>query len=168
MRLFFGLPLDQHTSLAIDAFRANTLPPLDRPVPITNFHVTLAFLGEVPNNQMEELCELASGVFVTPFDLTLDELGYWPKPRILWLGASTPPTPLLQLVRDLAGIARRLRLPTDKRDYRAHVTIARNCQTPPPSSAMQPGITASFASFTLFQSTMTRRGVRYDPIENFG
>lgn len=168
MRLFFGLPLDQQTSLAIDAFRANTLPPLDRPVPIANLHVTLAFLGEVANNQMEELCELASGVSAMPFDLTLDELGYWPKPRILWLGASAPPAPLLDLVRDLAGIARRLRLPTDKRDFRAHVTIARNCQTPPPGSAIPPCITSSFASFTLFRASMTRSGMRYDPIENFG
>lgn len=167
MRLFFALQPDPRTCLDIGSFRERTLPPLDRPVPIANLHVTLAFLGEVKEDRMEELVELAASVPVTPFDLTFNELGYWPKPRILWIGASTIPPALLDVVQGLAGVARTLRLQVNKRQYRAHITIARNCRTAPPASALPPAIAASFAGFTLFRSRMTRAGVRYEALGDF-
>ncbi|MEX2327654.1 MAG: RNA 2',3'-cyclic phosphodiesterase, partial [Pseudomonadales bacterium] len=155
MRLFFALQPDANTSLDVISFRDSTLPPLDRPVPIANLHVTLAFLGEVTETRLEQLFDLASGVSMTPFEITFDELGYWPKPRILWIGASHTPAILLDVVRQLTSVARGLHIPMEKRHYRAHITIARNCRTPPPASALPPHIAARFTAFYLFCSRRT-------------
>ena len=59
MRLFFGLKPDPQTVVNIADWRAKTLPPLERPVPMGNLHITLVFLGQVSHKQMEELCDEA-------------------------------------------------------------------------------------------------------------
>lgn len=47
MRLFFGLGLSGRDAMAIAQWRTSMLPPLAKPVPVANLHLTLAFLGEV-------------------------------------------------------------------------------------------------------------------------
>ena len=164
MRLFFGLKPDPHTCLAIDHWRERTFPPLSRPVPAQNLHLTLAFLGEVTERQLEPLLEEAGRIREPPFSLTLDQLGFYSKARVLWIGPIDTPDAAMRLAADLKRICRKLSLRSERRKFEAHLTIARRCETPPPASVEPPSFEMVFDSFSLFESTNGRTGVQYRAI----
>jgi 2'-5' RNA ligase len=64
-------------------------------------HLTLAFLGEVPEAALPTLCALAASIKAPPFELVIDRLGFWPHNQLLWAGCSTTPAPLQDMVLDL-------------------------------------------------------------------
>lgn len=164
MRLFFGLPIAPDDALRIANWRDRMLPPLDRPVPVGNLHITLAFLGDVSPERHEALESEAGSIFAAAFDLSVDETGYFAKPGILWIGPTQPPDELLRLQRDVDAGARRVGVRTEQRQYQPHITLARRCRTPPPAGAMPPGFTLTFDRFTLFESVSGRAGVHYQPL----
>lgn len=164
MRLFFGLKPDPNKCLAIEGWREHTLPPLRRPVPTHNLHLTLVFLGEVRERQLEPLLEEVDRIHSPPIHLEFDELGYFPKPQVLWIGPGVVPSPLTDLVKALNSICRRQGLQIEKRKFKAHLTIARRCEIAPPASALPPDFKLDFDSFALFESTNTRNGVLYRSI----
>ena len=49
----------------------------------TNLHLTLEFLGEVPDKDKEELKERLNDVKAEPFEIELTRTGFWV--RISWL-----------------------------------------------------------------------------------
>jgi 2'-5' RNA ligase len=64
-------------------------------------HLTLAFLGEVPEAALPTLCALAAELKAPPFELVIDRLGFWPHNHLLWAGCSTTPAPLQDMVLTL-------------------------------------------------------------------
>src|SRR5579859_6565187 len=60
-----------------------------RPVPADNLHVTLAFLGSVPQRQLSELQSIAGQVAQTfpvewvPLHLRFERLEHWKKAQVL-------------------------------------------------------------------------------------
>jgi RNA 2',3'-cyclic 3'-phosphodiesterase len=95
------------------------------------FHITLAFLGDVRNNDLNALC-LAVASAVEPFgrfELQLEGLGAFPseqKPRVIWAGV-TPPNPnaLLDLREAVVESAARVGYRTDDPRFHPHVTLGR-------------------------------------------
>jgi len=65
MRLFLGLPLPADTQAELDHWRSVSLPAFSRPVDAANFHLTLAFLGEVNNAQLRSVVDLSEGVIAS-------------------------------------------------------------------------------------------------------
>ncbi|WP_197414313.1 RNA 2',3'-cyclic phosphodiesterase [Lacimicrobium alkaliphilum] len=161
MRLFFGLELTPSVKLSIEKWREINLPPLAGPVPAANFHITLAFLGTVPVHQQEALLAQADRLTNQAFNLTIDQMGYWPRPRTLWIGPSVVPVALNNLAGNLSAIAGRLGLPGENRDYVPHISLYRKQASNPPVCLMQPDISASFEQFCLFESRPGRQGVQY-------
>ncbi len=167
MRLFFALPPDPQSLLAITLWRDRALPPLDQPVHVSNFHITLAFLGELKPWQIEPLLIRASEVGFSPFSLMLDEMGYWPKPGVAWLGASRQPDSLTTLANKLNLIAGALNLQTEKRAYKAHLTFARKIKHPLPAPTLAPEFNLSFDHYVLMQTQQGKQGVSYEIVETF-
>jgi 2'-5' RNA ligase len=167
MRLFFGLKIAPQVALDIDVWRQRTLPPFPDAVPVENLHITLAFLGKVSDRQLEPLTMFADEIRASGIELTLDELGYWHKPDLLWIGPSEIPTSLTRLADSVKGIRRRMGFRSESRAFVPHVTIVRNCAIPPPASVTRPGFRVSFDSFALFESTRTRQGLRYQVKEEW-
>lgn len=149
--------------MTIDRWRNTMLPPMTRPVPAANLHLTLVFLGEVKPQQREALEQQAGVLIIPPFDLHIDQQGYFAGPDILWLGPSVIPTPLHTLVDGLTSSARRVGIQADSQAFVPHITLARRCPTPPPAGLMAPDFHLSFEEFALFESVQGRRGVRYLP-----
>ncbi|MDZ7684219.1 MAG: RNA 2',3'-cyclic phosphodiesterase [Gammaproteobacteria bacterium] len=167
MRLFFGLEIDPGTCLEIAGWRERMLPPLERPVPARNFHITLVFLGDVAPACREMLEFEALDVTGSPFELTIDELGYFPKPGILWMGPTRVPDALSRLARETGSVARRAGIRPAKRDYHPHLTLARRCRVPPPASSLPPDFQLAFTHFTLFESITAKTGVHYQPLASW-
>ncbi len=126
-RLFFALWPDAPVRAALAGLQ-NALPLVGgrtRPAHPEDLHLTLAFLGEVAPQQ-RACCEAAAGTIqASPFALRLDQIGYWPRPRILWCGPQTTPVPLLNLVRCLESALHPCGFAGERRPYAAHLTLAR-------------------------------------------
>jgi 2'-5' RNA ligase len=167
MRTFFALKPGAETALAIESWRALSWPLLQRPIPAANFHLTLAFLGDIGEAQLECLAGRAGGVDARAISLTLDTLGYWNKPQILWLGPASCPQALLDLASQLKKSATSGGLKIDKRAYRPHLSLARRVSPEPVAALTSPRFNCHFDSFALFESTQVRGGVRYREVESW-
>ncbi|MHB1559502.1 MAG: RNA 2',3'-cyclic phosphodiesterase [Isosphaeraceae bacterium] len=95
------------------------------------FHITLAFLGEVPSRDLSALC-LAVGEAVGPFsrfDLKVAGLGAFPgpgRPRVLWAGITADDLAPLQALRQaVVEAAAQSGYPPDDPRFHPHVTLGR-------------------------------------------
>ncbi|CAK9786408.1 hypothetical protein CC85DRAFT_305403 [Cutaneotrichosporon oleaginosum] len=80
MRLFFAVPLSPGLAARIAGWRdALRLPRVAAPVPASNMHITLAFLGDVPQETVPTLLRLGARVAARSArgDLVLDRVHCW-------------------------------------------------------------------------------------------
>ena len=171
MRLFFGLEPDSACKAAIADWRDRYARSDGRPVPAGNFHMTLAFLGDVDERRLESLCDAVDNAGLDDghrsLILPLDRVGFWPSPGIYWVGPSAPCTFLERLAGKLQNLGQRFGARRDRRVFRPHVTLYRGCSAPPPLPVVSPAIDASFDGFELFESRRERRGVRYEAVSGW-
>ena len=130
-RLFFALWPDDPGRAELEMLvrglpehRGRLVHPQDR-------HITLVFLGDVTADRRACAEEAAQRVSAPSFELLIDQVGYWPRPRILWCGASQVPEPLLGLVNDLRRELERCGFRPETRPYAPHVTLARKARRVP-------------------------------------
>lgn len=101
-----------------------------------NWHITLAFLGDVPSTRVAVasavMQEVAAGAL--PLRLNVAGGGTFGGRRnpILWTGVGGEVDALRRLARLLQRSLRRARLPVDERPPRPHLTIARPGDRVPP------------------------------------
>ena len=124
-RLFFALwPEDALRERLIDV-RERIDGHRGKPVHPADLHVTLVFLGKVEADEYGCVVEAAEGVEGTSFELSIDRVGYWKRPRILWCGPSHAPAGLTRLFDDLRSRLTACGFSPEKRPYAPHVTLAR-------------------------------------------
>ncbi len=142
------------------------------------FHMTLAFLGDVLDSDLNRVCKAVAEASLpfSPFELRLEGVGAFPnpaRPRVLWAGlTATDLTSLLALqkaiVKQVTAVGYR---PDDKR-FTPHVTLGRirsDRNGKPPldlTSILQPYLSWSAGTFLLnevvtFASTLTSEGPEY-------
>ncbi len=173
MRLFFGLEVDAATAMAIADWRDRQFSAAARPVSPANFHITLAFVGEVSQRQLADLLEATDhmlGEGAPPSGtLHLDQTGYWPRPGIYWLGPSSWADSLTRLAGKLQRQAGRLGTHPESRAYQPHITLFRGCEAAPPMPAQAPDFELSYAEFSLFESRRGRGGnMHYEVLASWG
>lgn len=162
MRAFVGLEPDATTKLAIENWRNKVLPPFNQLVPAANYHITLAFLGQINLDQQDRLEQHMQLIDnITEFKVHLDILGYWPKPKALWLGCSQPAKLHLDLVKILSCAAHSANIVMQKRDYQAHLTLVRKCTHNPPAPLLAPDFAWRAGAFHLYESVSTANRVSY-------
>ena len=168
MRLFFALEPPGALAIQLADWRDKQLPAVGRPVTAGNFHITLAFLGNISEQKLERLCletdELLSRGTLEAGTVQLDQLGYWHKTGIFWLGPSAYPPTLEKLASALQSRGVAVGARRKRSHYSPHITLFRGCQEPPPAPAQDPNFNWSYDSFTLFESRMSGRGVSYHPL----
>lgn len=95
-------------------------------------HLTLRFIGEVDGNVFSDAAEALQSVVVTPFELELKGLGFFPprrSPEIIWVGVKKNDTLLLLRNRVESALVR-TGIEPEGRKFSAHVTLARLKDTP--------------------------------------
>lgn len=157
-RLFFALWPDEGTRERLATVAEDDIK--GRWISGENLHVTLAFLGSVDKHVRACAEHVASQVRASSFTLHLDEIGYWRKPRILWVGASQVPSPLVQLLRGLNEGLSTCGFESERREYRAHVTLARKVHKPIAHRRIDP-IPWPIDSFVLVESRTLPAGSSY-------
>lgn len=90
-------------------------------------HLTLAFLGEVPESRLPELCSVADSVQGQSFIMTLDRLGYWRHNRLLWAGSQGAVAQLGKLVSHLRHLLANsgFKVDAERQGFVPHVTLVR-------------------------------------------
>jgi 2'-5' RNA ligase len=142
-----------------------------------NLHVTLKFLGHVPQSLLEHVS--AALARVAPehagFDLEVRGLGAFPgvsRPRVIWaaLGGDAPALAGLAAAVDAALGA--IGVPPESRPFAPHVTLGRARHPGRDAAltqALAAGATRAFGQFrvgelVLMRSDLSPRGPRYTPI----
>lgn len=92
-------------------------------------HLTLKFLGEVPDNQIVEVCNIVKDVAAghPSFDFDLKEVGSFGghSARVLWVGAGLHCPELLDLQKDLEEQLALAGWPEEGRQFSGHLTLCR-------------------------------------------
>ena len=139
-RLFFALDCPPVQRKAIAQWRGELGLRTGKPVPADNFHLTLLFLGAVPLAQINEVCQAASKVR-TPGEalrISLDRLQVWHRPGVLSLAPEQAPQALLRLVYALEQAMLPFGFEETPREFRPHLTLARDNRAPEPEAATSP------------------------------
>ncbi len=95
-----------------------------------SIHLTLKFLGQVPLERVEAICEALRVACERhqPFSLQLSGLGCFPnthRPRVIWVGVRQESGELAALQREIESALERLGFPREKRPFAPHLTLAR-------------------------------------------
>lgn len=129
-RLFFALWPEAPQREAIAAAAAGLLGMASgRQIPPERLHLTLLFLGPVPDRELPRLCAAAGRIRVPAFELKLDRSGHFGA-RVFYLGCRSVPPPLSALREGLELAS--APLPFDRKPLTPHVTCARELAAPPP------------------------------------
>jgi len=99
-------------------------------VDVNGIHLTLKFLGNVPAGQIEAvgaaLARACAGV--APFALSVGGLGCFPnfnRPNVVWVGVGGDMAVLERLHAQIEAQIAPLGYPTEKREFRPHLTLGR-------------------------------------------
>ena len=95
-----------------------------------DLHLTLNFLGNVPDDKLPRVCQIMRETLAEhpAFSFELHGLGAFPKParpKIIWVGVGEGRSPLSKIFYDLAEKLDELRLDRDRKGFRPHITIGR-------------------------------------------
>jgi 2'-5' RNA ligase len=142
-------------------------------VPKDNLHLTLAFLGRVDDNKVNEIGEAIAGAVRDHVDFTvrLGELGAVPslrRARVVWAGVVDPTNGTVGVADSGAGAMGALGFPREKRSFSPHVTLAR-LKMPGPvqlGEELEP-IVFSVERISLFESHLGRPNAVYSELATF-
>lgn len=169
MRAFIALDIPQALREDVAALARQLKTSVrGRFVPRENYHVTIAFLGDVIERELADAMlalDEAASRFV-PVELAPDGLGKFGRANdaTLWLGFTQDPTlmELAAFVReglDDAGVN------YDSKPFVPHLTIARRAALDSGTLPALPFPAPAHADeLTLFKSTLTGDGAIYEPV----
>jgi RNA 2',3'-cyclic 3'-phosphodiesterase len=146
-RLFFGLLPPAEVRQQLVALQQQWVRRGTRHHP-RDLHMTLVFIGM--SERQECLETFASQLRLPPFELVIDTIDYWRRPKVLLAGSSQVPEPLERLVAALNAGADDCEFKPESREYRPHVTLSRR-SAPVGKQAVEP-IVWPVDSFRLFWS----------------
>ena len=163
-RLFFALWPGAESRAAL-APRIQALQPdgVGRPQRSDQWHVTLEFLGPVPESRVALARDAAAAVQATPCEVLFDAVEYWRRPEVLCLVAKAVPEALCELVAQLRGGLAARGFQPESRPFRAHLTLARKVIHPVSPVAFEP-LHWPVADFALVESVTDRTGSVYTPL----
>ncbi|MDR5651659.1 RNA 2',3'-cyclic phosphodiesterase [Ruixingdingia sedimenti] len=135
IRAFIALPLPEATRRQLTLIQF--LLPLPRRVEPEGFHLTLCFLGDLPEPVVQEVHHALEAVAAAPFVLRLRGLGMFggTRPRLVYAAADPDPA-LAALQRKVETAARRAGAAPESHRFVPHVTLGRFAP-PPPETAMR-------------------------------
>jgi 2'-5' RNA ligase len=163
-RLFFALWLNDEVRQAIfDASQPLISTVQGKVIDPINWHITLAFLGEVDLSSRQCMEQVAHQVAVNAFKISLDKLGFWARNQILWIGASQIPKELLDLVDNLNKNLQVCGYRPESRSFQVHLTLMRKVIAIDKLAKITP-ISWQIKEFCLVRSVLKPSGAHYEKV----
>ncbi|MCF7875119.1 MAG: RNA 2',3'-cyclic phosphodiesterase [Candidatus Omnitrophica bacterium] len=175
MRAFIGLDLTNQTKAKIKEVtdKLESLPIKAKWVNNKNLHITLKFLGNINQEQLDTVKKIIAGISgrYNPFELHLKSFGFFPnsrKPRIFFI-SFCPGKRLEALSESLGKRLNQVGFKEDKK-FRPHITLARikslkNIkQLSEKINQLKAESKFKINKISLFKSTLTQKGPIYQEI----
>lgn len=175
MRLFVAIPLPPDVAASASEILPISLPALRR-VKAENLHITLAFLGQTPDERLGDVTSAAreAAAPVAPFTLVFDRAGRFPergRPRVAWLGIADGAPSVLELGAGVYAALRSRDLHFDDRPLAPHLTLARVAEDASAAEAKTvgaaleglaiPSLRFDVRDIAVVQSVLSPKGPRY-------
>ena len=135
MRVFIAIDIDEKVRAAIADVQKQLNAKVDirkgdaKWVEPENIHLTLKFLGEISDEQLAEVNEIANTVAAAhnKFTLDIESVGSFGgrSAKVVWVGAGKGTDALLALQKDLDDLLAQAGYPKEEREFSAHLTICR-------------------------------------------
>lgn len=136
-RLFFAIWPDDTAKARLAAHAAELATRLGgRPVPAENIHLTLAFLGTVPDERVSEA--MAVRVRQPSIAIASDFLGSFRGARVAWAGIEPVPEDLTTLYHLLAAELHVRGFTLEERRFVPHLTLVRKIRDLQPRMQVEP------------------------------
>jgi 2'-5' RNA ligase len=180
VRLFVALDLNDAVRAAIAKF-CETLQaefPSARWARIEGIHVTLKFIGEVPEESIERI-EGALSVVHSDMSIGMNfrGAGFFPderRPRVFWIGIDAAPN-LAEMVAQIETQLEPLGVARESREFRPHLTLARISESrgiEKLRDALRRYGSVQFGSVRttemhLYRSELGRGGAKYTRLKSF-
>ena len=121
MRLFIGLrpSAEFRAALSVLQSRLRAAGVAARYLDPSNLHMTLAFIGEWPENVSAVLPSVEP-----PFTLTLSHIGLFPEAKVIWAGVESSEA-LNRLARQVRENLKEAGIPFDAKPFVPHITLGR-------------------------------------------
>jgi len=126
-----------------------------------HLHLTLVFLGATDAARLAEYEAALADWPTLELELILDRYGYWPQPRILWLGSSHTPPELYERMADLHRRLRGCGFTPERRAFQAHITLARKFSGPAPAQPPTAPVRWPIRDLALVESLREEGGTCY-------
>jgi 2'-5' RNA ligase len=178
MRLFVAIELSAaaKTHLGTLQRRLRASCPDVRWIPEEQLHLTVKFLGEVPDDRAAEVADVVTrtaGEF-SPFGMTLQSAGCFPPRggvRIVWAGSHEPSGALVRCAAALDGALEKLGFPRESKPFSPHITIGRVREDRSAGRIRQAVAACSFSPhgewvswLSLMSSVLSPQGPTYSPV----
>jgi 2'-5' RNA ligase len=175
VRLFIAIPVPADIASRAAEILPIALPALRRVKP-ENLHVTLAFLGQTPDDQLGAVTKAATeaAALVPPFSLAFDRAGRFPergRPRVVWLGIADGAPRVVELGLGVYAALRSRGLKFDDRPLAPHLTLARVAEDATTAEANTVGaaldaltvgsLRFDVVAIAVVQSVLSPKGARY-------
>lgn len=172
IRAFYAIKLNDETRAATQQV-IGELQSLDwsqyvRWVPVSNLHITLRFLGNVTESQLEQMNTALTEKLenVSPFSIRFKEPRLFPhfrKPKVVAILVPHNDS-LNQLAELFEQCAQTARLKPQTRQFKAHLTLGRCNKSFPKCINIKPmpfSLTLPVNSVSLYQSILSESGSTY-------
>ncbi len=178
MRLFFAVELPEEVQAALGRLHSNDPGRDYRWTDPALMHVTLAFLGQQPQDRLDLLRSVGktAAAMSKQGGLKLGQPGtFGPRraPRVLWVGLDGDLFALQMLHSNLNAGLKLAGFDVEDRAYSPHITLARRRESaqggPPPNWPPTHSLNSHFTmdGLTLFESRLSPRGPTYSPLAEF-
>jgi RNA 2',3'-cyclic 3'-phosphodiesterase len=185
MRVFIAIDIDDKIRKAIADLQKQIVSKVDvkkgdlKWVEPNNIHLTLKFLGEISDEQLEEVKEITNTVAQAhqKFTLEIESVGSFGgrSAKVVWVGAGKGTDALLALQKDIDDLLAQAGYPKEEREFSAHLTL---CRVNHPMAGIKMGeAIAQFSHLKLgaiaadaicvYQSQLTPQGPIYTMIADF-
>ena len=165
-RLFFALWPDDRVRDHLWRLQKRLQLSAGRLVHKQDLHITLQYLGQANEDQLDCVKAAASRVGVDSFSLEIGSIHHWRRSRVLWAGLADVPDELHFLVRSLGEQLTDCGFPPEERSYRPHVTLARKVRDAI-DVQLEETIPWIAGEFVLVVSHTDGRVPGYEPVARF-
>lgn len=180
-RTFLAIELDDATRAFIRARVSELMPALPgvRFVAAATWHITLAFLGNIPAEQLAAARAAAQAAATTagPFTLQTAHIGTFgpdEAPRVIWLGVGGMTRELFALQHQVVTALQAHKVPFNEQHYVPHITLAKPHDPLTPAAAQalaahkaseRDGPVMPVTAISVMKSELTSVGAHYTALE---
>jgi RNA 2',3'-cyclic 3'-phosphodiesterase len=156
MRLFTAIDIAAEVRENLRALLARLRPLADlKWSPVDNLHITTKFIGEWPQERLEDMKRTLAAVSAPALDVQIRGVGWFPnarRPRVFWAGVDGG-EPLRKLAQATEQSVASLGVSVEEREYSPHLTLARIADRVPLDALRSAVAGLESHSFGAFQAS---------------